>query len=625
MGHDSDENWDPNDFSENQAQPEPLETDSNAQNLEDQPLESDPNHHIVSEAYEFFLNREGGADEIKAWSASLENGTSLQDLLTATFRSDEVQSQYNLSSMENNEFVQFLYQFVVHRDGDPGGVEHWENQIATGAYTREEVFLIFCGSDEFQNLNPELAIDVQIDPHQPDTSLPVQSQPSPEPQMEPPQVEGDENAASEIDNSRLEQLTQPDSALAANEASQTDESAMPEMGAYQSSTGFDPKAVVTDAYQVFLGRQGEADGVLGWTESLNAGTSVDQLVVAIFRSDEGQRVFNADGLSDESFIKSLYEKLVGREGDSSGVDHWLHQLATGQESREDVFLQFCASQEFRNLHPELAIQAPVETTPPAMSAQAGGPVEAATPGPAVPHPQSHSAEQPTQPTAAQIRAAALKAEGEARHSALQNAESAAIALAQQVAQESSANQTSDPRFVRGPDGDVVASTEYFREDGGGLLVLENGDVFIGTYQGELYDAEHRPIVLDPDQFSFGGNLDGRILHHRTELELKAEQAEAEYQHQIMLYTEFKAERVHENYVKGLDGVSVHPSKFSELESKMGIRVESFYKEWEADGSPTGPLHYIATSATYDWPLVGRGSVWGNFIYDVAQNKDGTFT
>ena len=108
--------------------------------------------------------------------------------------------------------------------------------------------------------------------------------------------------------------------------------------------------IVKDAYRQVLGRDGDASGVDHWikvAEGLEAqGYSPDQIEANLFEQFR---------TSDEGIVKTRYRELLGREGDAGGVEHWMSvakdMRAEGKTSAEiENFLneQFMGSEEYQN-------------------------------------------------------------------------------------------------------------------------------------------------------------------------------------------------------------------------------------------------------------------------------------
>lgn len=82
------------------------------------------------------------------WTQQLETGTaSLEDVAAGFIGSPEFQAEYGGSN--NADFVTLLYDNVLNRAPDAGGLAHWTGQLDGGAMTRAQVVLGFSESQEF--------------------------------------------------------------------------------------------------------------------------------------------------------------------------------------------------------------------------------------------------------------------------------------------------------------------------------------------------------------------------------------------------------------------------------------------------------------------------------------------
>lgn len=121
-----------------------LTGDTNAFFLEsDQPLQLTDN---VYRLYQATLDREPDMPGFLDWLDTLSTGTTLLQAAQDFVTSDEFQSQYG--SLDDEAFITLLYNNVLGRDSDAGGLAFWLNEIANGA-TRADIVLGFSDSEEF--------------------------------------------------------------------------------------------------------------------------------------------------------------------------------------------------------------------------------------------------------------------------------------------------------------------------------------------------------------------------------------------------------------------------------------------------------------------------------------------
>ncbi len=109
---------------------------------------------------------------------------------------------------------------------------------------------------------------------------------------------------------------------------------------------------VTRCYRVTLSRDPDKAGHADWVRWLQDGT-VDATTCTygfVFSKE-----MNNKDLSDEAFVKTLYNLFMDREGEAIGVAFWTDYLKAGH-SREEVFHGFADSTEFACIKTNYGIQ-----------------------------------------------------------------------------------------------------------------------------------------------------------------------------------------------------------------------------------------------------------------------------
>ncbi len=105
------------------------------------------------------------------------------------------------------------------------------------------------------------------------------------------------------------------------------------------------KAFITRLYQNILGREPDESGMAHWYRCLTTGNESAATVTTRF-------VFSTEfvnmNLSDEAFVECMYRTMLGRASDPSGKTHWLDILDSGC-SRRYVLSRFIASTEFSGI------------------------------------------------------------------------------------------------------------------------------------------------------------------------------------------------------------------------------------------------------------------------------------
>ncbi|HEX7985377.1 MAG TPA: DUF4214 domain-containing protein, partial [Duganella sp.] len=100
-------------------------------------------------------------------------------------------------------------------------------------------------------------------------------------------------------------------------------------------------ASITSLYQTVLGRQGDHLGVESWATAHDKGASMGSIAIGFIESVESQgrhaMVFNGDRAHD---IELLYQGIFGRHSDAPGLAFWMDKMAGGMslERVADLFM-----------------------------------------------------------------------------------------------------------------------------------------------------------------------------------------------------------------------------------------------------------------------------------------------
>ena len=102
--------------------------------------------------------------------------------------------------------------------------------------------------------------------------------------------------------------------------------------------------VVQQIYRSALGRDADDAGLDFWTSQIRTGVRVEQIGAQFYGSPE---YFARSGGTNEAFVGSLYQELLGRSADQAGLDFWAGQLDRGEVTTGDVASGFYMSIESR--------------------------------------------------------------------------------------------------------------------------------------------------------------------------------------------------------------------------------------------------------------------------------------
>ena len=106
-------------------------------------------------------------------------------------------------------------------------------------------------------------------------------------------------------------------------------------------------------YNAAFKRLPDADGLKYWIGKYTSGENDDRAVAQSFLvSDEFKKRYGSN-FSDPTYVNNLYQNVLGRLPDSSGLNYWLGQLNSGAETRYEALLGFAESTENKELFTEM--------------------------------------------------------------------------------------------------------------------------------------------------------------------------------------------------------------------------------------------------------------------------------
>ena len=251
---------------------------------------SDSAEGFVSRLYQLVLGRQPDAGGLNAWTNQLVSGQATGAQVANGFIYSTELKGRNLS---NSDYVEMLYQTFLNRPSDAEGKASWVNLLEKGM-SREYIYKGFANSGEFQEICDSYGIQ-----------------------------------RGEV------VLTAP-----------KDQN--------QGVTMF-----IYRCYEKFLGRKADDAGLNDWANELLTGRiDAKEAAKGFVLSSE----FQQKNLSNADYVKTLYRGLFDREADSKGLSEWTAHLDAGN-SREAVFYGFADSDEFRQLAASFGLNSSWAGTP----------------------------------------------------------------------------------------------------------------------------------------------------------------------------------------------------------------------------------------------------------------------
>lgn len=105
----------------------------------------------------------------------------------------------------------------------------------------------------------------------------------------------------------------------------------------------DDVSAVARLYKAALDRDPDESGLNYWLGDYEQGSSLQNIAQGFVDSAEFKQNFNVN--SDKNFITALYENVLNRAPDQSGLNYWLNDINNGGASYQDVLVSFSESAE----------------------------------------------------------------------------------------------------------------------------------------------------------------------------------------------------------------------------------------------------------------------------------------
>jgi hypothetical protein len=100
--------------------------------------------------YCLVLGRWPDGQGLDAWRDEMRNGLSLEHFLLGLLDSNEFAAKYQVEALDDTDFVTLAYRLLLGRDPDGNGLQSYVSGLATGAFSRTEVYEGILNSEEFR-------------------------------------------------------------------------------------------------------------------------------------------------------------------------------------------------------------------------------------------------------------------------------------------------------------------------------------------------------------------------------------------------------------------------------------------------------------------------------------------
>tara|TARA_E500000331_G_scaffold80719_1_gene76233 strand:- start:172 stop:2538 length:2367 start_codon:yes stop_codon:yes gene_type:complete len=106
-------------------------------------------------------------------------------------------------------------------------------------------------------------------------------------------------------------------------------------------------------YNASFKRLPDPDGLKYWITQFSSGANDIRTVASSFLGSAEFAQRYGDEVTDKKYVTTLYQNVLGRAPDTSGLNYWLGQLSSGAETRYEALLGFAESAENKALFTEM--------------------------------------------------------------------------------------------------------------------------------------------------------------------------------------------------------------------------------------------------------------------------------
>ena len=278
---------------------------------------------FVSRCYKIVLGRDADEGGMNTWSGELASGRkAAAEIIEQLVASSEFQNK----KVSNADAVEILYKAMLGRGSDAKGKADWVGKLE-GGQPLTAVINGFCGSTEFKTICDSYGIkpgtvNVGTMKAQAEETLSGQA----------------EEAAPAMKKTTGENVTKVEIV----NASETDANLGTAVQAIYVNEE-KAKEFIGRCYRCILGREASASELDSWiSQMLNGSRTPDQIARGFLFSGE----FQGRNIGNEELVKILYRVYLNREADADGLAAWTQKLNEGT-SLQELLNTFSRTGEFK--------------------------------------------------------------------------------------------------------------------------------------------------------------------------------------------------------------------------------------------------------------------------------------
>ena len=285
---------------------------------------------FVIRCYKIILGRDADEGGLNTWSNELKSGRkAAAEIIEAFVNSQEFQNK----RYSNPDAVEILYKAMLGRGSDAAGKSSWVAQLNNGQ-PLTAIINGFCGSAEFKTLCDSYGITpgtvkVETTNAQAEESLSG--------------LTGKATVTKKTENQNVTKVEIVNASDTVNENLGT---------AVQAIYINEEKAkeFIGRCYRSILGREASEAELDSWIgQMMNGSKTADQIARGFLFSGE----FKGKSVSNEELVKILYRVYMNREADTEGLATWTQKLDEGT-SLQDLLNTFSRTNEFKAVLKKMA-------------------------------------------------------------------------------------------------------------------------------------------------------------------------------------------------------------------------------------------------------------------------------
>ena len=282
---------------------------------------------FVARCYKIILGRDADEGGMSTWFNELKSGRKAAAEIIESFVNSQ---EFKNKNYSNADAVEILYKAMLGRGSDPAGKADWVEKLNAGQPV-EAVINGFCGSAEFKAICDAYGITPgTVNVPQLSKMAVMEEVPA-----EKPVVKETVNNVTRVEITNVSDTVNENLGTAVQAIYINEEKA---------------KEFIGRCYRVILGReasQAELDSWIG--QMTNGSKTADQIARGFLFSGE----FKGRNIGNEELVQILYRVYMNREADPEGLATWTQKLDEGT-SLNDLLNVFAKTGEFRAVLKDMA-------------------------------------------------------------------------------------------------------------------------------------------------------------------------------------------------------------------------------------------------------------------------------